>query len=233
MPRLLIHVEGQTEETFVNDILREHLMRFGFSTVSARLVGNPRLRSRRGGIRSWESVRKDILRHLKEDAGAISTTMVDYYALPQDWPGRAEAPRKNSSSAKAECVEAALLTNITEEVGLRFDPRRFIPLVVMHEFEALLFSDPDRFAQGIGKGDLAAELRTIRQDFESPEDINDSVETAPSKRVERLFPGYEKPLHGPLAVMEIGLSAIRKECSHFNRWLERLEGLPAACSYLS
>jgi hypothetical protein len=52
MPRLLVHVEGQTEETFVNDVLCEHLTRSGYSSVSARLVGNPRLRSRRGGIRS-------------------------------------------------------------------------------------------------------------------------------------------------------------------------------------
>ncbi|MGA3071792.1 MAG: DUF4276 family protein, partial [Terracidiphilus sp.] len=108
MPRLLVHVEGQTEETFVNEVLREHLLPSGFSSVSSRIVGNPRLRSRRGGIRSWQAVRKEILRHLKEDAGAVATTMVDYYALPQDWPGRTEAPKKASSSEKAEHVETAL-----------------------------------------------------------------------------------------------------------------------------
>ncbi len=30
-----------------------------------------------------------------------------------------------------------------------FDPRRFIPYIVMHEFEALLFSDCDGFARGV------------------------------------------------------------------------------------
>jgi hypothetical protein len=159
--------------------------------------------------------------------------MVDYYALPHDWPGREEAPRINSTSGKAEYVEAALLDDITEEMGHRFDPRRFVPLVMMHEFEALLFSDPDRFAQGIGKGNLTMELRAIRQAFRSPEDINDSVETAPSKRIERLFPGYEKPLFGVVAVMEIGLPIIRQECPHFNNWLERLESLPGLLSSLS
>jgi hypothetical protein len=230
MPRLLVHVEGQTEETFVNDVLCEHLTRSGYSSVSARLVGNPRLRSHRGGIRSWQSVQKDILRHLKEDAGAVATTMVDYYALPQNWPGRAEAPGKSSSSAKAEHVEAALIANIVEEMGPRFDPRRFVPLVVMHEFEALLFSDPDRFAQGIGRDDLANQLRAIRQDFETPEDINDSPETAPSKRIKNLYPGYEKPLSGVVAAMEIGLAVIRRECPHFNGWLNCLEALPAVFS---
>jgi hypothetical protein len=214
----------------VENVLREHLTRLGYSSVDARLVGNPRLRSHRGGIRSWQGVQKDILRHLKEDAGAIATTMVDYYALPQDWPGRAEAPGKSTSSAKAECVEAALLADIAKQMGPRFDPRRFVPLVVMHEFEALLFSDPDRFAQGIGRSGLAAELRVIRQKFENPEEINDSPETAPSKRIVGLFPGYEKPLYGVIAAMEIGLPAIRRECPHFNGWLNRLEALPGVFS---
>jgi hypothetical protein len=230
MLRLLVHVEGQTEESFVNEVLCEHLMHSGYGSVSARLVGNPRLRSRRGGIRSWQSVKKDILRHLTEDPGAIATTMVDYYALPHDWPGRAEAPSKNSSPARAECVEAALLANIVAEMGPQFDPRRFIPQVVMHEFEALLFSDPERFAQGIGRGDLANQLRAIRRNFETPEDINDSPETAPSKRIKNLYPGYEKPLSGVVAAMEIGLPVIRRECSHFNSWLNRLEALPAVFS---
>ncbi len=227
MARLLVHVEGQTEETFVGDLLREHLVRFGYSSVSARLMGNPRLRSRRGGIRPWEAVRKDILRHLNSDSGAVATTMVDYYALPHDWPGRVEAPKKASTSAKAEHVEAALLANLAEAMGPGFDTRRFVPLVMMHEFEALLFSDPDRFAQEIGKDNLSASFRAIREAFECPEDINDSAETAPSKRIERLFPGYEKPLFGILAAMGIGLTKIRRECPHFNSWLERIEALPA------
>jgi hypothetical protein len=232
MPRLLVHVEGQTEETFVIEVLCEHLMRSGYSAVSARLVGNPRLRGWRGGIRSWQAVRKDILRHLKQDAGAIATTMVDYYALPHDWPGREEAPKENTSSRKAEHVEAALLADIAAEMGPRFDARRFVPLVIMHEFEALLFSDPDRFALGIGRDDLAEKLRAIRKNFANPEDINDSPETAPSKRIVQLYPGYEKPLLGPLAVIEIGLLTIRRECPHFNSWLQRLEALPKLLSSL-
>jgi len=226
MPRLLVHVEGQTEEFFVNEVLREHLVQAGYSVVSARIVGNPIPRGRRGGIRAWQAVRKDILRHLREDAGAIATTMVDYYALPQDWPGRERAPEENSTSGKAECVEVALGEDIAERMGPRFDRRRFVPFVVMHEFEALLFSDPDQFAQALGRGKLAAELHRIRQAFPSPEEIDDSPLNAPSKRIERLIPGYEKVLSGIVAAVEIGLPTIRRECSHFNDWLERLEALP-------
>jgi len=225
--RLLVHVEGQTELNFVNRLLGEHLAP-GYSCVRARLAGNPRMQ--RGGIRSWQGVKRDILRHLKQDREMIVTTMVDYYALPLDWPGRAKSPSMKSASKKAELVEAALLADIGKEMGLRFDPRRFVPLIVMHEFEALLFSDPDQFAQGIGRGDLTSELHSIRQAFSSPEEINDSPQNAPSKRIERLFPGYNKVRSGVNVANAIGLTKIRQQCPHFNDWLNRLEALPKLLS---
>jgi hypothetical protein len=61
MSRLLVHVEGQTEETFVNELLCPHLTRFGWSMVSARLLGHARRRDRRGGIKSWGSARTEIV----------------------------------------------------------------------------------------------------------------------------------------------------------------------------
>lgn len=229
MARLLIHVEGETEEEFVNEVLAPHLYRSGFSKVSARLVGNARQRDRRGGIRAWSSVRKDIIHHLKEDVGSISTTMVDYYALPQTgdraWPGRALTSALPFEQ-KASTVENALTVDLAAEMGDSFYPNRFIPFVMMHEFEGLLFSNCERFGKGIGKPELAPQFQAIRNQFATPEEINDSPETAPSKRVEGLVPGYEKPLLGALAAIEIGLDAIRAECPHFNQWLTRLETWP-------
>lgn len=228
MPRLLVHVEGETEETFVNEVLAPHLYGLGYSGVSARLVGNSRQRDRRGGIRGWSAVRIDILKHLKEDSGCIATTMVDYYALPQNgeraWPGRAQAGALQFSQ-KADVVENALLLDIGNELGASFDGSRFVPYVTMHEFEGLLFSDCMRFAKGICQPELAPQFQIIRSLFATPEEINDSPVTAPSKRVEALVPGYEKPLLGTLAALEIGLDVIRRECPYFRRWLERLENL--------
>ena len=97
MPRLLIHVEGATEETFVNNVLAPHLYAIGYAEVSARLMGEQRERDRRGGIRPWPEVRRGIVNRLREDAGQIASTMVDYYGLPSEeprgWPGRAVAGR--------------------------------------------------------------------------------------------------------------------------------------------
>ena len=98
---------------------------------------------------------------------------------------------------------------------------------MMHEFEAMLFSDCPAFGRGIGRPHLGGEFQQIRDAFGSPEEIDDSPETAPSKRVESLVRGYEKPLLGTLAALEIGLGTIRHECPHFGSWLDRLEQLPS------
>ena len=220
MSRILVHVEGYTEEAFVNQVLAPHLYRMGYAGVSARLVGNARQRSRRGGGRSWAAVRKGILDHLQSDQAALSTTMVDYYGLPRTWPGREAAPRHATLSERAAAVERAVLEDISTAIG---QPPRFVPYVVMHEFEGLLFSDPDRFARSLGKPDLAPELRAIRRKFLTPEDINDSPDTAPSKRVLKLYGDYRKPVDGVLAMEEIGLDAVREACPLFDAWIAALE----------
>lgn len=230
MPRLLVHVEGQTEETFVNEVLRSHLFHCGYESVSARIIGNARLRRSRGGICPWLTVRKDIINHLRQDPGCVATTMVDFYGLPQDgdraWPGRAAAVGA-SGHQKASVVEDALRDDLIHEMGAAFDIARFLPFVVVHEFEGLLFSDCATFARGICRPDLEPSFSQIRQGFATPEEINDSSVTAPSKRVEDLVPGYNKPLFGTLAILEIGLGPIRAECPHFDGWLHQLESLVA------
>ena len=220
MARLLVHVEGQTEEAFVNRMLAPHLYTLGYASVTARLLGNARQRSRRGGIRAWNAVRKDILNHLRQDQNALSTTMVDYYRLPKTWPGREEAPHQLALSDRAASVQQAILEDVSTAIG---HPPRFVPYVVMHEFEGLLFSDPGKFAQSLGRSDLAPPFQAIRNGFQTPEDINDSPDTAPSKRVCKLYPGYQKPLMGVPALQKIGLDVVRQACPLFNRWLRALE----------
>lgn len=125
--RVLIHVEGQTEETYVNELLAGHLEGFG-QFVSARILGNPRARSRRGGIVGWDSAARDITAHLKGDPTCFATLMVDYYGLPQReqraWPGRAEAARKPFAD-KLPTVQRALRDDIARLMGESFNPDRF------------------------------------------------------------------------------------------------------------
>ena len=106
------------------------------------------------------------------------------------------------------------------------DESRIIPYVQRHEFEGLLFSDVRAFATLPSVADSSvARLASIRADFDNPEEINDSSSTAPSKRITRAIPRYDKVRDGPPVALAIGLDAIRRECPRFNQWVEQLESL--------
>jgi hypothetical protein len=84
----------------------------GYYSVDARIVGNARLRERRGGIRPWPSVRKDILNHLREDQDCVATTMIDYYGLPEAWPGRMRSKSLRGIEEKALSVQNAVRDDV-------------------------------------------------------------------------------------------------------------------------
>lgn len=225
--RLLVHVEGQTEESFVNEILAPHLYdNFGYSSVSARLLGNARQRNRRGGITNWPAARRDIVHHLLQDKGCFATIMVDYYGLPMSgngaWPGRATAS-SSPFTMKAKIVEDCISNDVCSQMGSDFNKNRFVPYLMMHEFEALLFSDCTKFCDAIGRPDLIGNFQSIRDQFVNPEEIDDTPNQAPSKRILELVEGYQKPHFGTLGVIEIGLNQIRKECPNFSEWMNKLE----------
>lgn len=218
MIRVHVICEGQTEETFVNELLTPH-----FATMEVylqpALIGKP---GHKGGRVKLERLLTDTRNRLLGDTTSYCTTFFDFYALPTDFPGKTEAHSRTSINDKAECIQTKLVEALAATLGDTV-MQRFIPYVQMHEYEALLFSDPTKFAKGIVCPALAPSFQTIRDAFTTPEEINDSPMTAPSKRVERLVAGYQKPIYGTLAALEIGLDTIRRECSLFNAWLERIE----------
>lgn len=217
MKRVLILVEGQTEEKFVNEVLAPHLADFD-KWPEATCICTKRVQRRRayrGGIGSYSQVKRDIQRLLQSNPAQV-TTLIDYYGLPSDFPGYEAAQSKMTSVKRVQCIEEAFAADI--------DDTRFIPNLAVHEFEAFLFSKPETIADVLIDASLGPKLIKIAEEFLSPEDIDDSPETAPSKRIEALYPGYEKPLHGPIIAQKIGLNAIRERCAHFNQWLRRLEG---------
>jgi len=117
MTRLLILVEGQTEENFVNSLLGPHLYSMGYLAVGSRLIGKQRVRHRRGGIRSWPEARRDIVNHLCQDSEVLVTTLVDFYGLPADgpgaWPGRSAAGHLQRS-AKGDYVQQSMLADVVK-----------------------------------------------------------------------------------------------------------------------
>ena len=219
MIRVHVLVEGQTEEMFVNRVLRSHLWPLGIN-LHPQLLGKP---GHQGGIREYLVARTDFLTVLNQQACPFCTTMFDYYAMPESWPNRTVASQKPPAE-KPIVIEEAILADISAELGTGFDPDQFIPYVQMHEFEALLFSDPRLLADGLELLDCSA-IQSIRDQFQSPEEINDSEQTAPSKRIIGLNRGYSKVTDGILISQKIGLDVMRAQCPHFNDWIGKLEGL--------
>lgn len=69
-------------------------------------------------------------------------------------------------------------------------------------------------------------LEPLRQAISAqpnPELINNSFETAPSKRILKAIPAYDKTVAGIEVLRRIGLNKIRDKCRHFNDWITHLE----------
>jgi hypothetical protein len=222
MSRVLALVEGQTEQAFVKQVLAPELSARGVF-LTAALIGKP---GRKGGIRPYEIVRGDILRLLKQDRQQFCTTMLDYYGLPAGWPGKAGG--RGSPSSLAEHIEQAMRDDVAAAMGEGFAPTRFIPYIQMHEFEALLFSDPGVLAGVLDVPGLAETLQGIIAQCGEPERIDDSPEGAPSKRISQHSRRYNKVVHGTIAAQRIGLTRMRDRCPHFAAWLGGLGHLGSA-----
>ena len=216
MSRVLVFVEGQTEETFVRDLLVPYFSRLGIYLTPILAQTSP---GHKGGIVSYGKVKHQLTRLCRQDQGAYVTTMMDYYGLPNDFPGL--DGRILDAHEQVVRLELALQQDI--------DAPNFIPNLMLHEFEALLFVAPERFAEWVDDAaTVVPALQAARQGQTSPEDINDQPHTAPSKRILAAMPGYQKTFHGPLIACEIGLDALRQACPHFQRWLHWLDALPPA-----
>lgn len=223
MNELVAIVEGETEQTFVRDQLAAHLAMHG-TTVWPVLPGR---RRRHGGVKKWEVARQDIIRTLRE-RGRYCTTMFDYYALPNDWPGRTDS-RRLPWTERASHVENALLADVTAAMGARFRAKYFIPYIQLHEFEALAFADVATLVSVVSPIDhrspelLAGFFSEVLEKAGHPEAINDSYETCPSRRISNVVRAYQKRVHGPIVTSRIGLAVLGQKCDHFASWIKRLE----------
>ena len=223
MIRLHIIAEGQTEEEFVNTTLSEHLGQYDIST-DVHCITTKRTKNKvyRGGLLSYEHVKKDINLWLKEEKkqDVRFTTMLDLYALSNEFPSFIEANSKSDPYQKVEYLENAFYNDIND--------RRFLPYIQLHEFEALILSQPEKLSERFPEYDQQIRmLSTICCSFSSPELINQGALTAPSKRIIQFIPSYDrlKVSVAPLIVEKIGLQLIREKCPHFDQWITQLENL--------
>jgi hypothetical protein len=223
MKRGLVLVEGQTEERFVNECLGPYLLAKGLVLVptivkTKRVVGGSHFK---GGVASYNQVRRDLGFLLHDTDASVITTLLDYYALPTEFPGMGD---RSGATAKDRVmhVEAAWAVTVGD--------MRFVPHLALHEFEAWVYSEPSCLEPWMFDDDVTviAAIAAVAGAHSTPEDIDEGPQTAPSKRLRDAFAGYQKTVHGPLAVSAIGIDRIHAVCPHFARWLDHLEAIAAA-----
>jgi len=207
--RLAISVEGQTEEAFFKNTIVPYLFQYGIYvdiiivTTSKDKCG----RKNRGGCINIDRIKNEVQKLLNS---------YDYVTTFYDFYGFTKRPTDNIDELELT------LYNL-------FSNNKFVPYVQKYEFETLLFSKPEYFTDYFGSDRVEIEMKKIIREYQDIELINDSIQTAPTKRIAKLFELenelYDKVFHGEGIASDIGINQIKKESNRFNRWLEKIVSL--------
>ena len=179
--------------------------------TTSRVGGVPAFK---GGVSKWSRIEAEIQLLLRNPALTALTTLLDYYGLPKDTPGL-DTASDVAPRSRAEHVETAMGEQIR-------DPR-FLPHLVLHETEAWVLACPDELEEVTNAPGLAAKVRAVVEQAGGPEAVNDGPSTAPSKRLKRLHPSYDKVTHGSLAIGLAQLDELRRQCPHADAWFRAVE----------
>lgn len=201
-------VEGESEEAFVMTVLAPHLRKVGVEVSPHK------------GTSNYLKTRRIIQNYLNMPSVHAVTTMFDLYELPDMYKQNVITETSDTPWQHVEKIEFAINQDIGSE--------KFFSYIQLHEYEALLLSDPGKLSVFyVDKQEEIAELTQICSQYETPELINSSPETAPSKRIIKLIPIYndQKRTASPIIANAIGIEKMRETCPHFAVWLARLEAL--------
>ncbi|WP_301098484.1 DUF4276 family protein [Otariodibacter sp.] len=217
-----VFVEGQTEEAFIKDVVAPSLYHLNIF-LYPRLLSTSK--KGKGGAITYDRLHFHARNALRQNPTWFLTTFFDLYALDNTFPEFNSIQSLNSPLDKANHLETALHNQILNEFNIQ--PSQFFPHIQPYEYEGLLFSDVNQFGQVEPEWQrYQNQLMQIRNNFDTPEHINNSYQTAPSKRLEALLdPKYRKTRHGPLLAKKISLAIIENECEHFRQWLDRLRNV--------
>lgn len=210
MIRVAISIEGQTEDEFCKKILVPH-----FRNISIELTPIVLTTSRakcgtkhKGGCVNLDRIRSEVSKLLSNFD--YVTTFYDLYGF-------------------SRIKESLSVGELEQKMYSAFNDTKYIPYVQKYEFETLLFSDTDCYEELLTI-DAKEKMDTIINIHAGQiENINNSKETAPSKRIEKIFTdnheAYDKVFYGYSILEEIGLSKVREKSYRFDEWLEKIERL--------
>jgi len=197
MVRIGISVEGPTEERLIKAVLVPYMQERGKFLYPISIGGNVSVDRVAGELKKLAS------------SFDYVSTFYDFYGFKRRQPGETKAT-----------LEHRLLQAAAPNIQ-----SRFLPYVQMYELEGILFASPAAIAQTLQNPALDDWATEILTSFGGdPERINDSPQTAPSKRLER-HSNYRKTTHGPDIARLIGIERLRETCRGFDAWLRALEAM--------
>jgi len=209
-PVIVVVCEGETEETFVRRVLSGRLTQ---KTLKPSCLGGIEPNGYKklvGAVRQW--LRTKGITHV--------TTMIDLYKLPSDFPRKTQA--HSDPYKKVRSLEQALAEEIQDA--------RFIPYIMLHEFEALLLTKTGleiiRKRARVGKNDRSwKELQRDLARVRKPEMLNDGANSHPSARIKAIWPRFKKTTDGVGILEQVPWEELCAECHHFGDWIRKLEAL--------
>ena len=208
-------VEGHTEQVFVETVLRPYTLPRNVYPISMIVkTGRKTMPGALGGTVRFE-VLKSQLEDLLRLPATLTTTMFDLVGLHQSFFDLVE-PSIDSGTVTVEEVESAMSRDLNS-------PPSFVPFIMKHEFEALLFSTNEHLPDAMNaNAQERAQFLNVLREFHNPEEINLRRHLSPSNRILRIWPDYGKISSGITVLARIGVDTLRSRCPHFNRWVERL-----------
>lgn len=221
MKKIFVVTEGQSETNFVNRVMAPYFAGRCIlipNTIVTK-ADNRRGKIYKGGVTNYAQIRNTLLKTLGCSAksnDSYVTTMLDFYRLPADVPGVADAEKVNDPYEKVNLIENEILK------AEGYDRKFFFPYIELHEFEAMLFSDITKLQEAYFEENLTALKECVKMQ-NNPELINDGVETAPSKRILNCIAYFDKANVGVDVLERIGIGIIAEKCQHFSEWLMHIE----------
>jgi len=211
--RPLYSWEGPTEEQFVNEVLSSYF--YDREIYDVRCILMETSPGYKGGDVSYQRFKRNAENLLKRENDVIVTSLIDFFRLKSDFPKFSQANKIVDKAERVTFLESA----VGEDIG----HPRLIPYIQLHEFEGLLFASNDGFdyIPDIPPGNRA-QLKSAVDAYDNPEYLNDGALTAPSKRLQNLIPGYQKPFHGALIADVVSITKMLDRCERFRNWIEVL-----------
>lgn len=214
MRRIAILVEGQSEQAFVDSVLQPALG-YNVAYLTAIIVAThrPAAGGKFSGGGRWRHYRDDLRRLVNQPQWDLVTTLIDFYAFPDDLPVNCARPHRGR-----DCV-----VRTASAMQAEINSQKFLPFVILHELEALVIASGAIQQAPLGDRTLGRQFRALLDEAGGDvEMIDDAPDTSPSKRLQGLVTHYDKIRDGIAILQAADLSEALQYCPGVATWVSRL-----------